>query len=167
MFGCQTNTFICVSVFLALIMGLLLPTNEADFVTDSNWRVIFAMPSVFAILQILLYKTVCKFEPVNFLIANGRDDEAVDLLKKIYTVDEGDGLDEINKDDIYLQFIEHQRGHLNPDSNEITLKEAVFGETYGRATKVCFILNIFNQLTGVAAIAIYLSRMLFSLKEKT
>jgi hypothetical protein len=34
MFGCQTNTFICVSVFLALLMGLLLPSNEADFATD-------------------------------------------------------------------------------------------------------------------------------------
>lgn len=144
MFGCQTNTFICISVFLALIMGLLLPTSEADFVTDSNWRIIYAMPCVFAVLQILLYLTVCRHEPVNFLIANGRDWEATELLKKIYKVDEGDGLDEINRDDIYAQYIAHQRANLNPDSNDITLHEAVFGPTYGLATKVCFVLNVFN-----------------------
>jgi len=34
MFGCQTNTFICISVFLAMIMGLLLPADEAEFATD-------------------------------------------------------------------------------------------------------------------------------------
>jgi MFS family permease len=34
MFGCQTNTFICISVFLAMIMGVLLPTHDLDFATD-------------------------------------------------------------------------------------------------------------------------------------
>jgi hypothetical protein len=28
-FGCQTNNFICISVFFAMIFGLLLPTDEA------------------------------------------------------------------------------------------------------------------------------------------
>jgi hypothetical protein len=125
------------------------------------------MPCVFAVCQILLFLTVCRSEPVNYLIANGRDYEATELLKKIYTVDEGDGLDEINKDDIYRQFIEHQRSTLDTGSTEITLNDAVFGPVYGTATKVCFVLNLFNQSTGVAAIAIYITRMLFNLKEKT
>jgi hypothetical protein len=54
------------------------------------------MPCVFAVGQILLYLTVCPSEPVNFLIATGKDNEALKLLKKIYKVDEGYVPDDIN-----------------------------------------------------------------------
>jgi MFS family permease len=49
LFGCQTNNFICISIFFAMIIGLLLPTNEAEFVHDQNWRVIYAVPIVIAL----------------------------------------------------------------------------------------------------------------------
>lgn len=99
MFGCQTNNFICISVFLALILGLVLPTDEAQFAADQHWRAIFAVPIVFAVAQIGLYLTVCPYEPVNFSIAKGRDDEALLMLKKLYSVKPEQGK---NDDDVYL-----------------------------------------------------------------
>jgi hypothetical protein len=83
------------------------------------------------------------------------------LLKRIYSVNADSG------NDVFANFIKHQKSTLNIDSNDITLWDAVFGSVYGRATQICFVLNIFNQLTGMAAIAIYITRMLFNLREKT
>lgn len=56
---------------------------------------------------------------------------------------------------------------MNPDAAGLSFKEAVFGKTYGRASWTCFILNFFNQATGVSVICIYLTRMLFNLQEKS
>ena len=50
LFGCMTNAFICTSVWLAMIMGLILPKEEEDFVADNNWRIVFGMPIVFAMI---------------------------------------------------------------------------------------------------------------------
>jgi hypothetical protein len=46
----MTNAFICTSVWLAMIMGLILPKEEEDFVVDNNWRIVFGMPIVFAVI---------------------------------------------------------------------------------------------------------------------
>ena len=50
LFGCMTNAFICTSVWLAMIMGLILPKEEEDFVADNKWRIVFGMPIVFAMI---------------------------------------------------------------------------------------------------------------------
>lgn len=65
-------------------MGALLPTEEELMADDENWRVIFAMPAVIAIIQILLFLFVFKEEPVAFNIAEGKEAEAKALLKRIY-----------------------------------------------------------------------------------
>ena len=82
----------------------MLPTNEAEFTSDQNWRVIFAVPILFAVVQIALYLLVCPYEPLNFSIAKGNEAEAIGLMRKIYTVRQEAG--KSSDDDVYLQFFE-------------------------------------------------------------
>ena len=52
------------------------------------------------------------------------------------------------------------------DASSTTFKNAVCGEKYRRATWTCFIINAFNQLTGVNAVNIYANRLLEQIEEE-
>ena len=83
-FGIQTNFLITVGIMFAMFLGAILPQNEADYLDDKNWRIIYAMPGVFAVVQIVIYLTILREEPINYCIANGRDEEALKLIKRVY-----------------------------------------------------------------------------------
>lgn len=127
------------------------------------------MPIVFAVIQILLYLTVCQHEPINFSIVNGQENDAKQLIKKVYKINKKDGMetDEPTLERLLNNFIENEKSNTNMESNEITFNDAVFGNKYGKATWICFFLNIFNQGSGVGAIAIYIPLMLMNLNEVT
>ena len=65
-------------------LGALLPTDEADYVNDEMWRVIYAFPILIAIIQITLFLFIFKEEPIAYSIAMGRDDEAKRLMRRVY-----------------------------------------------------------------------------------
>ena len=51
------------------------------------------------------------------------------------------------------------------DASSTTFKEAVCGKKYAKASWICFILNTFNQLTGINAVNVYANRLLTSMEE--
>lgn len=83
-FGTFLNTYICVGVMGCFFLGALLPTDEADYVNDEMWRVIYAFPILIAIIQITLFLFIFKEEPIAYSIAMGRDDEAKRLMRRVY-----------------------------------------------------------------------------------
>jgi len=52
--------------------------------TTERWRILHGFPSFIAILQSILFLLFIRQEPIAFNIANGNDDEAAALLKKVY-----------------------------------------------------------------------------------
>ena len=52
------------------------------------------------------------------------------------------------------------------DAQSTTFKAAVCGRKYRRASWTCFILNCFNQQTGINAINIYANRLLKQMEEQ-
>lgn len=84
LFGILTNAIINVGLMFTWFLGALLPTEEEDYKDDNMWRIIFLMPCLIAVVQIVLFLTVFKQEPIGFCIANDREDEAKVLMKRIY-----------------------------------------------------------------------------------
>ena len=52
------------------------------------------------------------------------------------------------------------------ESSHVSFFSAVFGEKYRRATVICFIINIFNQYTGVSPIIMYAGRLIERFNEE-
>ena len=52
------------------------------------------------------------------------------------------------------------------DASSTTFKHAVCGRKYRRASWTCFILNCFNQLSGINAINVYANRLLVKMEEE-
>ena len=83
-FGIMTNGFISIGIMLSLFMGMVLTEDKAEYANDEGWRVIFAMPSIIALTQIVLFLFIFKQEPLDFCIGNQRLGEAKVMLKKVY-----------------------------------------------------------------------------------
>ena len=83
-FGIMTNGFISTGIMLSFFLGAVLPEDEADYEDSEGWRIIFAMPSIIAFIQIVLFLFIFKQEPITFCIGNDRNEEAKVLMKKVY-----------------------------------------------------------------------------------
>ena len=127
---------------------------------DENWRVIFAMPAVIAIIQILLFLFVFKEEPVAFNIAEGKEAEAKALLKRIYK-----SKDVADFDRLIDEQCEYLSNNTAKDVSTLSLKDAVCGVKYRKATWTCALLNTFMQQTGINAVNVYANRLLVSMDE--
>jgi hypothetical protein len=148
-----------------MLMGAILPEDEADYMDDKNWRIIFAMPGVFAVAQILLFLTVFRQEPITYCIANGKDSEALQLIKRVYKPIKQGG--DSNDDSLYSEFFGVSKKNTSTDASSIKFGSAVCGRKYGKGTWICFFLNVFNQASGINAINIYATRLLLNLQDST
>jgi ABC-type sulfate transport system permease subunit len=70
---------------MAMLLGIFLPQDELRFAEDENWRIIYAMPGVFAIVQLTLFLFIFREEPINYCIGNERDEEALRLIRRVYS----------------------------------------------------------------------------------
>ena len=60
-FGVITNTFNSIGIMLVFFLsGAILPADTADYESDETWRIIYALPCVIALTQILLFVLVFK-----------------------------------------------------------------------------------------------------------
>ena len=102
---------------------------------DERWRIIYGVPALVAIIQILLFLLVVREEPVAFSIAAGREEEAKAFLRKIYKSSNVDNFEAlIDKEYIRLSKT------TDKDASKVGLGEAACGAKYRKATWVCFVL---------------------------
>ena len=76
---------------VAIVLGLILPspiTEVESAKTTSTWRIIFGVPLILYVIQLILFCTIIRSESIKFLLDKGREDEALDLIKKIYCADQ-------------------------------------------------------------------------------
>lgn len=85
-----TNIGICVGITLAMNLNFLLPPNDADIETlakDEGWRFIYLMPAFLGFLEIILYLTVVREEPIAYSIMNYKDAAAIRMMRKIFKIE--------------------------------------------------------------------------------
>jgi len=58
-----------------------------------------------------------------------------------------------------------KRSTTSMDTSTVSMKEAICGRKYWRAALICFILNFFNQYTGVTPVLMYAGSLLEKFAE--
>ena len=72
-FGTLLNAYICMGFPVSYGLGAILPTDKDMLADDERWRIIYGVPALIAIIQILLFLFVIKQEPVAFSIAENKE----------------------------------------------------------------------------------------------
>jgi len=65
------NLYMCVGLLFANGLGTLLPSDPELYVADENWRIIYGMPAIVAMVQIAIFIVHFTEEPILFSIAKG------------------------------------------------------------------------------------------------
>ena len=85
-FAMFVNASLCLGYFPCYSMGAMLP-DPKDFEAnkqDELWRVIFLVPALIGVFEIVLLLLVFKEEPITYCICNDREDEALQHMRRVY-----------------------------------------------------------------------------------
>ena len=84
-FGVITNSFNTIGIMLVFFLsGAIMPKDKSEYATTESWRIIYALPCIIALSQILLFVLVFKEEPIRYCVANDRETEAKAFMRKVY-----------------------------------------------------------------------------------
>ena len=85
-FGTATNTFLSGGIMIALLLGAGLPDDKdtQGQMDDGFWRVLYGFPFACQAITILMFLTCFREDSITYSISQGRDDEALSLIKKVY-----------------------------------------------------------------------------------
>ena len=143
-FGVITNAFNTIGIMLVFFLsGAVVPKDASNYSTNETWRIIYALPCVIALAQIILFLFVFKQEPIRFCVANDREAEAKAFMRKVYKKEQ-DMSDEVFEQLIGEQYV-HETLTTSTEVSKVGFREAVCGPKYRRAAWTLFILNTFNQ----------------------
>ena len=160
----MSNFYIALGILFSFSLGGLdLPI--LPYIGETNWRVIYFMPAVFSLLQIILFGCVYKYEPIAYCIENGRIDEARLFLKQIYLLRytrSNDNFEELI--DVHLEWL---RQHLDTEESTVSLEYAMCGKKYRRATWTSVLINVFLMESGHIGFIMYAHRFLEVMLEQT
>lgn len=77
-------------IFLAGLIGLILPSDEALYLQDKSWRIVYGAPIAVALMQMLFFIVVFTEEPILFSIAKKEDNKKIiKFLRRIYRMPKG------------------------------------------------------------------------------
>ena len=85
-FSMTMNGFIVIGFIPCIAPAGLLPDEDDEQKNreDEMWRVIWLMPALIGIIEILLIIFVFRYETVAYCMMEGRDEEGMLHLKRIY-----------------------------------------------------------------------------------
>jgi hypothetical protein len=83
--GALTNIGLNSGVLLCVIVGLAVPSDPEDYLDDQWWRLTFGFPILIITAQLIIMLAIFRYEPVDFSIKVGKDENAVKMLKLLYT----------------------------------------------------------------------------------
>ena len=155
--GAMTNLYFCVGLLFANALGTILPQDPELYVADDNWRIIYGMPAIVAMIQIAIFLVHFTEEPILFSISKGNDASAVIQIAKLFTVP--GAKNEEDKNRAYQAHIDFVRANSNKSSSVVSFRDALCHPEYRRATWVCFALAVFNRQTGMSSINVYLTTL--------
>jgi len=86
-FGTATNTFLSGGIMIAVVLGVLLPEDKDLELqkADGNWRILYGFPYICQFFTVLIFACCFREDSITFSISQGKDDEALALIKKVYS----------------------------------------------------------------------------------
>ena len=153
-FGAINQMSLCFGAALPGTFALAYPTKFDGLDKDSfyvvvYWRIIFCLPIVVSLIQVLLLLTVFNYETPVHLHEKGMHDDLMRVLKKIY-----------NDPDEIKYRLDQLQNAANAQKQNSGEKEAGMVATFTdpsirSAAWVGFFFSTFQQLTGMNAIMFY------------
>jgi sugar porter (SP) family MFS transporter len=144
--GSMNQVLICLGIVVAYLMGYGVPYSPKVEVpySDIYWRIVLVIPAGAAILRSLLLVTVFRFDTPKYLVSQSKEDEAREVLKKIYT-------DESASEQLILLKNDQEKQNME---GKITMSE-MLGPKFRKRLLVGIGLSIFQQVSGINAIINY------------
>lgn len=91
-FGSSTQILITLGIMISNLLGIPLPTKDDSkthsFVNDDYWRVLFALPMAFSVIQSALLFTLFNYETPKYLKQLGKSADLNIIMGKIYSHDQ-------------------------------------------------------------------------------
>mmetsp|Transcript_20878 Transcript_20878/g.23618 ORF Transcript_20878/g.23618 Transcript_20878/m.23618 type:complete len:486 (-) Transcript_20878:490-1947(-) len=145
--GVAHQTMVTIGILVSYCLGLALPTPDSEEDHPGNWwRFMFALSGMIALLQVILFTTIFRFETPKFLYKKGKKDEAKHVLYRLQLKSEA--ASSYNS----LEVEEVQ----NDQSSEITYSD-LWSPRYRKAVTIGCILSALQQFSGINAIIVYSS----------
>lgn len=118
----MTNTYFCVGLLWTNALGTLLPTDPELYKEDEQWRIIFGMPAIIAMVQLALFLVHFTEDPIVFSIAKGNEASAMKQIAKLFTVP-GAKCEE-DKIQAYKKHIEFTKANSFKLASAVSFKDA-------------------------------------------
>ena len=83
--GTFTNIGLNSGVLLCVFVGLAVPSDPDEYLDDQMWRLTFGFPIFIITVQLIIMLAIFRWEPVDFSIKAGKDENAVKMCKLLYT----------------------------------------------------------------------------------
>ena len=107
--------------FISFLMGAILPSDKdtTALIETDRWLVFYIyVPVMVQIIFLLSLLFVIRYEPIKFLIRQGRTEEALQAVKQMYKY--------ANDDQMALVYIEKIKSISGKKSSGLTLSDALF-----------------------------------------
>ena len=165
-FGMVANTALSSGLIIIFGLGGILPDQKDEEAKkeDEMWRVIWLGPVVVGVVEILFTVLIYRREPVGYCLMEGRDEEAIQSLARIYRKKDPDSPESLQT--LIEAHYSNLKKNTTMDAVSTSFKDALCGKKYRRATWVCIALVIFDQMTGVTGLIIYANSLLVQMSEQ-
>ena len=147
--GSMTQLMVNVGILISFLIGLNLAsivTIKANPGDQWWWRFMFGFPILTAAIRTLVLLTCFRFETPTFLISKGKDEEAKEIIKKLYF--------EEHAEEIYQIFKEKLTNNKDVSYSEL------FGKRYRSRVTMGILLSFVQQFSGVNAVLFYSNKIL-------
>lgn len=140
----MVNAGILISFFIGLNIGETATIRAAPE-DEWWWRVCFGFPILTTSLRIICLMTCFNFETIPFLVQKGKDDEAKELVKKLYL--------EQHCEEIFEEYKKKTGNNKNGTFSEL------FGKRYRSRMVMGILLSFIQQFSGCNAVLFYSNRI--------
>lgn len=79
-FGSTTNISVNIFTMVSMLLGIGMPTVLADVKTTGYWRVVYGVPIIFILLDLLMFMTVHPYDSLEFHIKRGEKESAMKII---------------------------------------------------------------------------------------
>ena len=114
----------------------------------NRWIILYLyIPVGIQIILFLAFMFVFKYEPIRFLIHQGRQEDAVKAVRQVYKY--------ATSDQVAHQYIDKIKATSGESSSKLSMRDALFNPQYRNATWFNIGFAIFHGLTGHSIIKHY------------
>ena len=84
----SSKSFLFGGILICLLLGLGLPRTEDELKDSEYWRVIYGFQYVCQVMTVILFAACFPEDSISFNIEQGKDTEALTMIKKVYASSE-------------------------------------------------------------------------------